>query len=181
MSRPYRRHSAMELEALFESYRIAQPTKLHELKEELLQRSTQRAGDLLLNINEALAQNSQVPPVQKAPPQQMDLGLPPAASQSTKNALPLAHSQEAQPPFHAPSKIAGKGKLKSDVLLIRELMTATDAAQVLGVSVNANWEAIEKVRRELVLKSMMSTNTSDTSAASRVNLAYLSLAMSRSF
>lgn len=60
-------------------------------------------------------------------------------------------------------------------------MTATDAAKVLGVSTNANWEVIEKVRRELVLKSITSTNTTEKSLASRVNLAYLSLAMNRHF
>lgn len=181
MSRPYRRHSAIELEAIFESYRIAHPAKLHELREELLQRSTQKAEDLLLKVNEALAQKPQEAPVQKAPPKQMDLGLPPAASPPTKKALPLARQPEALSPSPAPSKIAGERKFKSDVLLVRGQMTATDAAKVLGVSANANWEVIEKVRRELVLKSVTSTNTIETSLASRVNLAYLSLAMSRHF
>lgn len=185
MSRPFRRHSVAELQSLFENFQTYHPTKLLELRDELLQRSTQKAEDLLVMVDMALARFPKDAVTPKEPPQQLTLTLPSSGSapNEPKELAPAPPASAGVPfPSAGPPKSDDTGKAIADRVPAKPSMTVTDAAKVLGVSANAKWEQVEEARRGLVVKSMASANSpSQSLQATRINQAYLSLFMSRQF
>ena len=163
MSRPYQRSGMSELESLLlVAEHQEQLDVLSELQKEMKYRSTQRASDLRDKVEAVLAR---LAPCQFPPPAQTGfdfaaapgLPVPPGGS----NEPPQKSGKTVEPPA-APIALA-------------------DAAKVLGVSVMAAWEAVEKARRQLVASAVASGDGTALAAATRANLAYQSLAAHRRF
>ena len=182
MSRPYMRFGAAELQGLFDKFQHTNPTKLLELREELLLRSTQKALDLLEKVDKAIATISPEPAVLKPEPYQLPLAPPEAPGKTLVNPNPLVQVLPPTKKTQDAPKTASAQNLKSNAHVVTNPMTATDAARALGVAVGASWEVVERARQVLVTKSLTGPETPETDkTAARVNLAYLSLAKSRCF
>lgn len=181
MARPYRRLGAAELAALFEELKTTSPSKLSDLRAELLQRSTQKATDLLAKVDNFLATAKPRPETLTSEPQQLDLVLP---NGRVEPVAPRPPPEILTPPkaTRLPPKATPAEKRKADALVVDGQMSEVDAAKALGVAANAPWEVIEKARQELVRKALSAQDIAENlKLVSRVNLAYLSLAMARCF
>lgn len=182
MPRPYQRLGAAELESLFQNFQQTNPSKLAELRDELLQRSTQKALDLLAKVDEAIVTIAPQSAVLKAEPHQLPLALPSDVGKATVSyKAPAQVSTPTRKTQEAPKAAAGQTQ-KQDALVVLNPMTTTDAANALGVAVGASWEVVERARQLLVTKSIAGPETPETDkTVARANLAYISLAKARCF
>lgn len=163
-TRPYQRKSMSELESLLAAS-ARNKAILPDLRDELKARSTQRAADLLQEVEQALAALELAKTDSQGSRPQVASGPAGQSGGATGGARPADKAEEGDRSDSSPPA-----------------MGTTEAAKILGVSITAKWEAVEKARRELVCSAVIGADVlAAAAAAKRVNSAYLALAAHRRF
>jgi hypothetical protein len=184
MTRHYMNHSISQLERIVSAAERGQNSAgLKAVRDELKHRSTQRAKDLLAQIERLmLTLNAGSSTVNAQGSGQLELVGGDSLPLEIPVLVPRPNTLTPAPALYATPVTAAPHKP-----ILRPPLTvlgAQEAAKVLGVPLGARWDVVEAARATLLRTALFSSAQGaqpDEQAARRINGAYISLNASRRY